>query len=189
MLAAQCAVVRVGRRLAAEVRGQGQQLGDWTSERGCGIGRDMKKRLSGLAVRAVSILLTSVGLAACGGAPAEPAEPTAEPSSGLPSASGLGEDDSSSLEPELVSTGIDCATAEAICDAGKCVAEIRNDCEKAVTCELSIVVICGTGTDVGQAKGKGRDTFAAGSKGPLETVKDCEGQVMQSTQIDVLSCK
>lgn len=91
--------------------------------------------------------------------------------------------------PEAIETGRDCATAEADCDAGMCTTEIKNNCEAPVTCEVLIMALCESSTSKGEARGKARGTIPAGESDKLQAVADCEGQSINATMVDSLSCK
>jgi hypothetical protein len=90
---------------------------------------------------------------------------------------------------EEMETGSDCATAEADCEGGVCTATITNNCEVAVTCEFKVMVLCRSGTDTGEARGQGRDTFAAGTTGELQAGGNCDGREVAGTTPDSISCK
>jgi hypothetical protein len=126
----------------------------------------------------------SVVLAGCG-SPPEPNVPD------RPEETPLEADDepAGDAEPESVDTGKDCATAEALCEGGVCTLAMKNDCPEPVTCELKIIALCRGETEVGEARGVGRDTFAAGVTGELQAGADCQGANVAATQIDELTCQ
>ncbi|HHH31645.1 MAG TPA: hypothetical protein ENK57_25310 [Polyangiaceae bacterium] len=126
-----------------------------------------------------------VFLAACGGAPAAPDTPS-EPA--LPDGAGDDVVDGDAA-PEAVDTGIDCAKAEATCEGGVCTVMMNNTCEAPITCELHILALCQGETEVGEARGVGRDTFPVGYEGKLQAGADCEGRAVVGTQVDTLACK
>ena len=90
---------------------------------------------------------------------------------------------------EELDTGNDCVTAEAECAGGVCTAKIKNACEVPVTCEFDVLVLCQSETDAGEAKGKGRDTFPAGTDGEIVAGSDCEGRGVRATSPENLSCR
>lgn len=90
---------------------------------------------------------------------------------------------------EAVETGKDCTTAEVLCDGGVCTATIKNACEAPVTCALDMMAVCQGETDMGEARGKGRDTIAAGVTFELQAGANCQGDRVIATQVDSLSCK
>ncbi len=131
-----------------------------------------------------TIALTSF-IAACGGAPTAPSEPD---ELGLPDDGG-GDVVEGDAAPESVDSGIDCAKAEATCEGGVCTVAMNNTCEAPVTCELRIIALCQGETEVGEARGVGRDTFPVGYEGELQAGADCEGRAVVGTQVDTLECK
>ena len=128
------------------------------------------------------VLLAMTSGLACNGKPADAPSP--------PSPDGDDEDsDLGGATAEALETGTDCATAEAVCDNGSCVATVENRCPDAVTCELSMMAICEGMVDGGQANGKGRDTIAAGATGNIEGVANCEGAAYRITTAESLTCE
>jgi hypothetical protein len=97
-------------------------------------------------------------------------------------------------EPEKVETGHECATADAVCDAGVCTIKFKNGCDKPLTCDAFMGLRCQAGTDIIEAKGRGRQTFPASaggkaSDGELHVTANCTtGSVVQSSITD-LTCK
>lgn len=90
---------------------------------------------------------------------------------------------------EAVETGKDCVTAEAVCEGGVCTATVDNGCEAPVTCELEILAICRGATDTGEARGKARDTVAAGKSYEMQAGADCQGKSVTATAVETLSCR
>jgi len=134
---------------------------------------------------AVAALTTAIlTLPGCGSAAPAPTKPTPEPSPDLG-----GGDVSDVPLAEPLETGNDCVTAEAECEGGMCTAKLQNDCEVPVTCELNVLVMCRGGTDTGEARGKGRDTFPAGADGELQAAGDCEGRAGAGTIPENMSCR
>ena len=58
-----------------------------------------------------------------------------------------------------------------------------------VTCELDVLVMCRDETTTGEAKGKGRDTFAAGETSELQAAGNCEGRMVAGTLPDGMRCQ
>lgn len=138
-----------------------------------------------IAMKHSSTVALFTFLAACGGAPSGPTAP--EPDElGLPDQDEPVEGDGA---PESVDTGIACAKAEATCEGGVCTVAMNNTCEAPVTCELRIIALCQGETEVGEARGVGRDTFPVGYEGKLQAGADCEGRAVVGTQVDTLECK
>lgn len=90
---------------------------------------------------------------------------------------------------EPLETGKDCVTAMALCDGGVCTAKVQNNCEVPVTCELDVLVMCRDETTAGEARGKGRDTFAAGTTAELQAAGNCEGRMIAGTVPDGMRCE
>ena len=93
------------------------------------------------------------------------------------------------IPKEPVDSGMACAKAEAQCGGGVCAVKMDNGCEKAVTCEFSIVMVCQAETDLVQAKAKRRETFAAGAKESVSVAADCAANRIVSTKLAALACK
>jgi hypothetical protein len=90
---------------------------------------------------------------------------------------------------DTLDSGMPCVTADVVCDGGMCSATLKNACDGAATCELTMYAVCEGSTDVGEARGSNRGTFAAGSTGTLEAGANCEGASIMATQADQLSCR
>jgi len=132
---------------------------------------------------ASSALLLAVALAACGGKAPPPKEPKP-----APTAAPVEPEPDVPLEPETMETGMDCVEATTECQGGVCVAQVKNNCDKPVTCNFSMYALCkGTSTG-GQARGTARDTFRAGDGGPIEAGANCEGAEVPATAADTLEC-
>ncbi len=138
------------------------------------------------AARAVAPLLAALAwaafLPACGSkpppaAPKLDAEPVEEPV------------DEGPATPEEIETGSDCATAKGLCEGGVCTVDVNNGCEAAVSCQLEAMALCRDGNATGEARGKGRDTIAAGESSQIQAQGDCEGRQTLATQLVNLSCK
>lgn len=126
-------------------------------------------------------ILAAACLAACSPPPPEaPAPPPPEPEIEIPDGP---------PPPEAVETGKDCAKAEAVCEGGVCTATIRNECEEPVTCELEVLAICRGETDTGEARGKARDTIAAGQEYDMQAGADCQDKMVTATTVESLSCR
>lgn len=114
--------------------------------------------------------------------PPEPPPPPPAPSASL-------EVDPGPAEPEPLPTGIDCTKAEVLCDGGVCTATLANNCEKPVSCSLSVVAICNSAEGAVEAKGRGRTTLAAGVEEKLQAKADCQGAPIMATQPDEVTCR
>jgi hypothetical protein len=114
--------------------------------------------------------------------PAQPAAPTApepEPASSQPAAA----------EKEKVSSGMECAPAEAECQGGVCSVTLKSGCDQPITCELAIVANCKSGSSMVEAKARSRGTVPAKSEGKLSAAANCtEGQVV-NTELQELRCR
>ena len=132
---------------------------------------------------AAPVLASALVLVACGGGTPAPDTPDTSDADVDVDAG-----DDGPAEPESVETGKDCATAEAVCEGGVCTVTLKNDCAEPVTCEMKMLALCRSETDVGEAKGVGRDTFAAGVTGELQAGADCQGRQVAATQMDGMSC-
>jgi hypothetical protein len=92
-------------------------------------------------------------------------------------------------EKETVQTGEDCVKAEAQCGGGLCTADLKNDCDQAVTCDVAITNTCQSGTAMVEAKGRKRDTVAAKSTGRIQVEARCnEGEILH-TELKSMICK
>lgn len=137
-------------------------------------------------MRSAKLLLSGAALAwsmsACGGASTTPDTPTPqaepEPEPDVP--------DTALEEP--MDSGKDCVTAMVLCEGGVCTAKIQNSCDVPVTCELNVLVMCASETDTGEARAKGRDTFAAGATAELQAGGNCEGRGVRGTIPETLNC-
>ncbi len=116
---------------------------------------------------------------ACGSAPPLPKEP--EPA--------VEEVPEGPPEKDVLDTGIDCVKAEGVCDLGICTAEIQNDCETPVTCELVVLGICQSGSNVGNARHASPLTIPAGASEDLATQPDCQDAKLVGTTIEELNCR
>jgi hypothetical protein len=125
-----------------------------------------------------------VGVVAC--SPAKP-EPTAQPAVSMTPP----EPDPGPAEPagpEPVQTGHECATAEATCDGGLCELKLKNGCDKPLTCDAFVVIRCKAGTDLVEARGRGRDTFPAKTDGKLDVTANCTMGSIVQTSLSELKC-
>jgi hypothetical protein len=134
----------------------------------------------------LALVSCGVAMMACGGGATgaavpetEAAAPDPEPDVDVPD----------TAFKEALETGSDCVTAEADCQGGVCTATVQNNCTTPVTCELNVTVLCRSGTETGEARGKGRDTFAAGTSGELQAGGSCEGRELVGTTPNGMSCK
>lgn len=93
------------------------------------------------------------------------------------------------IPKEAVESGMDCAKAEAQCGGGVCAVTMKNGCDKAVTCDFSILTVCQAETDLVQAKAKRRETFASGAKESVSIAADCAANRIVSTKVSALVCK
>jgi hypothetical protein len=77
-------------------------------------------------------------------------------------------------------TGKRCASARVACGTGNCAARIRNACDTAVTCQLTVQCVCRALTgEQGEALGRTEDTILAGAAGGLLARVVCdEGDVL-----------
>ncbi|RLB49390.1 MAG: hypothetical protein DRI90_24570 [Deltaproteobacteria bacterium] len=134
-------------------------------------------------LRGACALLLAIPLGACGATPppeepktAPTAEPVVEPAADEP------------VEPEAFDTGMACMTAMTKCEGGVCLAEMQNNCDKPVTCDMSMYALCKGTTTGGQARGTARDTFRAGDGGTMEAGANCEGASVPITAVDTIRC-
>ncbi len=120
---------------------------------------------------------------ACSSAP--PPTPPETPPAAEP------EEPTGPVGPEAIETGKDCVVAEAECESnpGVCVTTVKNNCETAVTCQITILALCESSTNKGQAGGKARGTIPSGESDKLQAVADCEGDAITATMVDAASCK
>ena len=123
-------------------------------------------------------------LSACGGAPPVADTPDVEAPDPEPDEATPGD-----AVEEPIETGKSCVTATVLCDGGVCTAKVQNTCPVPVTCELNALVMCRDETTTGEARGKGRDTFAAGASGELQAGNDCEGRQVAGTLPDGMHCE
>jgi hypothetical protein len=127
------------------------------------------------------LMLAAAWLTACSPPPPEaPAPPAPEPALEIPDGP---------PPPEAVETGKDCVKAEAVCEGGVCTATVQNQCEEPVTCELEVLAICRGETDTGDARGKARDTIAAGQEYEMQAGADCQEKEVTATTVELLVCR
>ena len=118
-------------------------------------------------------------LSACGGTPPPPpkvAEPVQEEVPAGPP------------EKEDLDSGMECVKAQALCEISHCIAEVKNDCEQAVTCEFEVLGLCQAGGSRGEARKEAHETIPAGSSTELASQPDCEDAAVVGTSIQGLSC-
>ncbi len=90
---------------------------------------------------------------------------------------------------EPVETGKPCAKAEAQCGNGVCAVAMNNGCDQAVTCDVTVMMVCQAETDLVQAKARRHETFAAGSKESVSVAADCAAGRIVSTKVQSMVCK
>ncbi len=127
-------------------------------------------------------LLLAFAVGACGGKAPPPKDPKPAPAAAIEPEPEL------PLEPEAMETGVDCVEATTECQGGVCVANVKNNCDKPVTCNFTMYALCKGTTTGGQARGTARDTFRAGDSGPIEAGANCEGADVNGTAVDSLEC-
>lgn len=138
--------------------------------------------------RFVSMGLAAVALAA-GGCSSPSPPPADSPPSATSEPAATAAPTSQAIPVEPVDSGKACAKAEAQCGGGVCEISLDNTCAEPVTCNLAIVTVCQGQTDLMQAKGRTRDTFAAQKKSKMSISATCnEGRIV-STRVDALECK
>lgn len=130
---------------------------------------------------ALPIALVLTG--ACGGSPPPPPKKPA-PESMEPEPEDFGE-----MDPEPIETGKDCLTATTECGGGVCIANVKNDCDEPVTCELEIMASCRAGTSSGEARTKSRATFRGKSEDKMSAAGDCADGEVVFTVAEGMSCK
>jgi hypothetical protein len=91
-------------------------------------------------------------------------------------------------EKEDVATGKGCAKATALCDNGSCDITVNNTCPEPVTCSVSVTAVCKSSNDLGEAKARGRDTIAAGTKGKISVNADCQGGNVMTSSVKEMQC-
>ncbi len=132
-----------------------------------------------------SITIAGIALAVAGcsspppPAPPQPANPetTAKPA------------ETAEIPKEPVETGKACAKAEAQCGNGVCAVAMNNGCDQAVTCDLTVMMVCQAETDLVQAKARKHETFAAGSKDSVSIAADCAAGRIVTTKVQTIVCK
>jgi hypothetical protein len=138
-------------------------------------------------LRGAGAVLLAITLAACVGA-CGPKPPPEEPKT-APTAAPVAEPEPEGpIEPEAFETGMDCVTAMTRCEGGICIADMKNNCDKPVTCDMTMYALCKGTTTGGQARGTARDTFRAGDGGPMEAGANCEGASVPITAVDTITC-
>lgn len=131
-----------------------------------------------------TVLACAIALALSGGcAGAKPPPPKPKPPSDEPEP-----EDFEEIEPEPIETGKDCVSAEVECGGGVCVANVKNDCDDPVTCNLAIMASCRTGTTTGEARTKSRATFRAKTEDKMSAQGDCADGEVILTVADSMSC-
>ena len=132
-----------------------------------------------------SITLAGAGIAVAGCSatppPAPPQPPNAE-TTAKPA-------ETAEIPREPVETGKDCAKAEAQCGNGVCAVTMNNGCDQAVTCDLTVMMVCQAETDLVQAKARKHETFAAGSKDSVSIAADCAAGRIVTTKVQTITCK
>lgn len=134
-----------------------------------------------IAVIAAGLLLSlSTGC----GASQPPPKPKPKPPSIEPEP-----EDFADMDPEPIETGKDCVTAKTECGGGVCVAHVDNQCDAPVTCELTVMASCKTGTTSGEARTKARATFRAKTEDKMSAQGDCADGEILLTVADGMSCR
>lgn len=129
--------------------------------------------------------LSAVMLAGCGGA--EPAPAAAAASAALVETPAP-KPPAPPMKDQLA-TGTDCLKAESECTGGVCNIAIKNTCDRAVSCDASMVTTCKSGTTLIEGGRRKRDTFAAGTDGTLSLHGDCAEGTILATRMKSIACK
>ena len=90
---------------------------------------------------------------------------------------------------EPIDNGSECTKTEALCDGGLCDLFVVNDCDKPVTCELTMATSCEHGTSMIEAAGRGRGTVPAKGEDKIQAVGDCQGGRVLATRAKQVSCQ
>lgn len=117
----------------------------------------------------------------CGSAappPAPPATPT-----------DLGRAATTPERPAVLDAGVDCVHARVRCDLALCSAELHNECEAGVACDLSVLARCGNDSAAGEAKASAHEDVAPDTATTLEASADCQGRPVLDARVTLLRCK
>jgi hypothetical protein len=119
-------------------------------------------------------------VAACSAPPPPP------PAAPLPDPTAMAPRVEPHMSKDPVSLGKPCATGEAVCGGGVCDLTVKNDCDAALTCDVFVSSSCRTSTEIGEARGRKRGTFAAKEVGKLNVPALCpDGNVVRTAVAEV----